>query len=99
MVVTSNPVSSPPAITLAVDCMGGDYGPRITLAACRAFLERHPEASLLLVGQPAALQGLTHPRARVVAATEVVGMDDPLEVALRKKKDSSMRIAIQQVKD
>ena len=80
--------------------MGGDHGPRVTLAACRAFLERHPEASLLLVGAPAALAGFAaHPRARVVPASEVVGMDDPIEIALRKKKDSSMRVAIQQVKD
>jgi len=80
--------------------MGGDHGPRVTLAACRAFLERHSEASLLLVGAPAALAGFAaHPRARIVAASEVVGMDDPIEIALRKKKDSSMRVAIQQVKD
>ncbi len=87
------------AITLAVDCMGGDHGPAVTLGACRAFLERHPEASLLLVGAPAALADFSHPRARIVAASEVVGMDDPIEIALRKKKDSSMRVAIQQVKD
>jgi glycerol-3-phosphate acyltransferase PlsX len=86
-------------ITLAVDCMGGDHGPRVTLAACRAFLERHAEASLLLVGAPAALAGFSHPRATVIGASEVVGMDDPIEIALRKKKDSSMRVAIQQVKD
>ena len=86
-------------ITLAVDCMGGDHGPRVTLAACRAFLDRHGEASLLLVGAPAALAGFAHPRAKIIAASEVVGMDDPIEVALRKKKDSSMRVAIQQVKD
>jgi glycerol-3-phosphate acyltransferase PlsX len=85
--------------TLAVDCMGGDHGPRVTLAACRHFLEAHPEAELLLVGAPAALEGLKHPRARVVPATEVVTMDDAVEVALRKKKDSSMRVAIQQVKE
>lgn len=86
-------------MTLAVDCMGGDHGPAVTLAACRAFLEHNPDAKLLLVGMPDALVGLTHPHARVVAASEVVGMDDTLEVALRKKKDSSMRVAIQQVKD
>ena len=86
-------------ITIAVDCMGGDHGPRVTLAACRHFLERHPDAELLLVGLPDSLAGLSHARARVVAATEVVGMDDPIEVALRRKKDSSMRVAIQQVKD
>jgi glycerol-3-phosphate acyltransferase PlsX len=85
--------------TLAVDCMGGDHGPRVTLAACRAFLDRELEAELILVGQADALAGFSHPRARVVAATEVVAMDDPVEVALRKKKDSSMRVAIQQVKD
>jgi glycerol-3-phosphate acyltransferase PlsX len=85
--------------TLAVDCMGGDHGPRVTLAACRQFLEHHPEAQLLLVGQPASLEGFVHPRARIVAASEVVAMDDAVEVALRKKKDSSLRIALQQVKD
>jgi glycerol-3-phosphate acyltransferase PlsX len=85
--------------TIAVDCMGGDHGPQVTLPACRAFLDNNPEASLILVGLPEALVGFAHPRARVVTASEVVTMDDPLEVALRKKKDSSMRIAIQQVKD
>jgi glycerol-3-phosphate acyltransferase PlsX len=85
--------------TLAVDCMGGDHGPRVTLAACRQFLQAHPEAQLLLVGAPAALESLQHPRARIVPASEVVAMDDHVEVALRKKKDSSMRVAIQQVKD
>ncbi len=78
--------------------MGGDHGPRVTLAACRHFLENHPDAELLLVGLPDSLGGLKHPRARVVAASEVVGMDDPIEVALRRKKDSSMRVAIEQVK-
>lgn len=86
-------------ITIAVDCMGGDHGPRVTLPACRNFLGHHPEAQLLLVGLPESVGAFSHPRARVVAASQVVGMDDPLEVALRKKKDSSMRVAIQQVKD
>jgi glycerol-3-phosphate acyltransferase PlsX len=86
-------------ITLAVDCMGGDHGPAVTLAGCRRFLDQHLDAELLLVGMPDALGGFAHPRARVVAASEVVSMEDPLEVALRKKKDSSMRIAIKQVKD
>lgn len=85
-------------ITIAVDCMGGDHGPRVTLAACRNFLEHHPEAQLLLVGLAESMAGFSHARAKVVAATEVVGMDDPIEVALRKKKDSSMRVAIEQVK-
>ena len=85
-------------ITLSVDCMGGDHGPRVTLAACRRFLQSHPDARLLLVGRPEALAGLSDPRAQVVQATEVIEMDDTVEVALRKKKDSSMRVAIEQVK-
>ncbi|MEY4317198.1 MAG: Phosphate acyltransferase [Pseudomonadota bacterium] len=85
-------------ITLSVDCMGGDHGPRVTLAACRHFLDTHPDAQLLLVGMPDALSSFHHPRAQVVAASEVVSMDDPVEVAMRRKKDSSMRVAIEQVK-
>ena len=85
-------------ITLAVDCMGGDAGIRITLPACKSFLDSHPDAQLLMVGQPDALQAFKHERAIFVAASEVVTMDDPVEVALRKKKDSSMRVAISQVK-
>lgn len=86
-------------ITIAVDCMGGDHGPEVTLPACREFLDRHPDAALVLVGLADVLKGFSHPRATVVVTTEVVTMDDALEVALRKKKDSSMRVAIQQVKD
>jgi glycerol-3-phosphate acyltransferase PlsX len=79
--------------------MGGDHGPRVTLAACRHFLDRNPQAQLVLVGRPEALSAFVHERAQFKAASEVVGMDDTVEVALRKKKDSSMRVAIQQVKD
>lgn len=86
-------------ITIAVDCMGGDHGPKVTLPACTEFLDAHPEARLILVGLPQAMVGFSHPRASVVTASEVVTMDDPLEVALRRKKDSSMRVAVQQVKD
>ena len=86
-------------ITVAVDCMGGDHGPKVTLPACAQFLETHPEARLILVGLPESFQGFSHARASVVTASEVVTMDDPLEVALRRKKDSSMRVAVQQVKD
>ena len=84
---------------LAVDCMGGDHGPSVTLPACRAFLAAHPEAELALVGRADVLApAASWPRCSVVAATEVVAMDDPIEVALRRKKDSSMRVAINQVR-
>ncbi len=79
--------------------MGGDHGPAVTLPACRSFLRNHPEAELLLVGRAEALaEAAGWERCRVVAATEVVEMDDPVEIALRKKRDSSMRVAIAQVK-
>jgi glycerol-3-phosphate acyltransferase PlsX len=79
--------------------MGGDHGPQVTLPACTQFLEQHPDAALILVGLPEKLSGFFHPRATIVPASEVVTMDDPLEIALRRKKDSSMRVAVMQVKE
>ena len=87
------------SVRLSVDCMGGDHGPAVTLPACKSFLASHPAAELVLVGRAEALaEAASWPRCRVVAATEVVGMDDPIEVALRRKRDSSMRVAIAQLK-
>ncbi len=67
-------------ITIAVDCMGGDVGPAVTLPACDAFLSSHPQAQLLLVGRPESFaawpQVLSNVRCRVVPAAEVVEMDD-----------------------
>ncbi|RFP78274.1 phosphate acyltransferase PlsX [Hydrogenophaga borbori] len=90
-------------ITIAVDCMGGDVGPVVTMPAAEAFLAGHPQARLLLVGRAEDLHAWSrltgHERCTVVPASEVVDMSDPIEVALRRKKDSSMRVAVQQVKD
>ena len=88
-------------ITLAIDAMGGDVGLNVTLPACFEFLRRQPDAHLLLVGDTQAIT--THalfaanPRISIIHASEVVTMDDALETALRRKKDSSMRVAINQV--
>ncbi len=86
--------------------MGGDLGPSVTLPASLAFLNAHAEAQLLLIGQATAMQGQAafvalrgHPRCQIQEASEVVTMDDPIEVALRRKKDSSMRVAINHVKN
>ena len=93
-------------IRIAVDAMGGDFGPAVTIPACLAFLQAYPDACLALVGQLELLQ--KHPqfaqlhsnsRCVVVNASEVVTMEDPIEIALRRKKNSSMRVAINQVKD
>ena len=79
--------------------MGGDHGPSVTLPACRSFLQDHPQADLLLVGTVEALKpAAAWPRCTLVTATEVVAMDDAVEVALRRKRDSSMRVAIAQLK-
>ncbi|WP_133620491.1 phosphate acyltransferase PlsX [Hydromonas duriensis] len=93
-------------ITLAVDMMGGDTGLTVTVPACEAFLNSHPHARLILVGDEKQIRAhvqaknlINHPRIRMVHACEVVAMDDAVEVALRRKKDSSMRVAINQVKD
>ena len=86
-------------VRLAIDCMGGDHGPSVTLPACRQFLDSHADAELLLVGTEAALAPAAGwPRCTRVVATEVVAMDDAVEVALRRKRDSSMRVAIAQLK-
>ena len=81
--------------------MGGDHGVSVTVPAAISFLSRHDDAEMVLVGLPDAiraqlkkLHALDHPRVSIVEATEVITMDDPVEVALRKKKDSSMRVAI-----
>jgi phosphate acyltransferase len=89
---------------IAVDAMGGDHGPSVTVPACVDFLADHPEAELLLVGIPERIElelarlGPRSPRLAVVPATQVVGMDENVRSAIRTKKDSSMRVAIDLVK-
>lgn len=86
--------------------MGGDHGPAVTIPAALSFLQHYPESELILVGLEDVVRAELrkckaehNPRLSVVHASEMVEMDDPLEVALRKKKDSSMRVAIELVKD
>ena len=99
MSAETTPLAPLQTVRIAVDCMGGDHGPAVTLPACRAFLDKHPAAELVLVGAEESLRSAAQwSRCSIVAATEVVTMEDPIEVALRKKRDSSMRVAIQQVK-
>jgi len=81
---------------IAIDCMGGDHGPSVTVPAAIRFLADHPAASLILVGREELLRPLLASRAedarlRVVNASEIVEMDESPAVALRNKKDSSMR--------
>ena len=92
-------------ITIAVDAMGGDIGLSVTVPASVAFLERQNDVKLLMVGDEAklqaALKSVNAPmdRISVIHASEVVDMDEDPRNALRHKKDSSMRVAINQVKE
>jgi glycerol-3-phosphate acyltransferase PlsX len=93
-------------VTLAIDCMGGDHGPSVTIPAAVNVLRRHDQLQLVLVGDEARVtsflqkEGVTaHPRIRIKHTTEVVEMDDKPSVALRSKKDSSLRVALQLVRD
>jgi glycerol-3-phosphate acyltransferase PlsX len=86
--------------------MGGDHGPTVTIPGALAFLKHQPEVELILVGLEEQVRAElkkhhaeSDSRLKIKHATEVVAMDDPIEVALRRKKDSSMRVAIELVKD
>ena len=86
---------------IALDAMGGDHGPPVTVDAARLALDEIAGLELVLVGDEQSLRheiekhGLgDNPRIRVQHASEVVGMDELPAVALKKKKDSSMRVAI-----
>ncbi|MEN9559011.1 MAG: phosphate acyltransferase [Pseudomonadota bacterium] len=86
--------------------MGGDHGVVVTVPAAVDFLQRHSNAKVLLVGQAEAIaaQLLSIPaeiksRIDTVPASEVVGMDESPTSAMKNKKDSSMRVALNCVKD
>lgn len=90
------------ATTIAVDCMGGDHGPSVTVPAALDFLRSHADARVILVGREDAIRQHTvgsEDRWSVRHASEVVEMDDPPAIAMRTKKDSSMRVAINLVKE
>ena len=85
--------------------MSGDLGAEIVVRAAHSCLEKHPNLELILVGDEEELNGLVtrivgnEKRLGIKHSTEVVGMSESPADALRKKKDSSMRAAINLVKD
>lgn len=92
--------------TIAVDAMGGDYGPSVTVPAALQVLSEHENLSLILVGdqevlrsQLASLKAKATNNLIIQHASQVVGMDELPSSALRSKKDSSMRVAINLVKE
>ncbi|HEX6138678.1 MAG TPA: phosphate acyltransferase PlsX [Casimicrobiaceae bacterium] len=93
-------------VTVAIDAMGGDHGPSVTVPAALEFLASAPGARVVLVGQPAPLEAAlarakaqAGERVSIRAASEVVDMNEPPADALRRKKDSSMRVAVNLVKE
>ncbi|HEX2585963.1 MAG TPA: phosphate acyltransferase PlsX [Steroidobacteraceae bacterium] len=98
------PLNTP--LTLAIDAMGGDVGPSATVPAVIEVLAEQPDVQCILVGQQAILEQLWlqqgrrfSDRLRIRHAEQVVEMGERAQDALRKKKDSSMRVAIDLVKE
>ena len=99
------------ALCVAIDCMGGDHGPSVTVPAALSFLATDADASVLLVGRESEIQATLAERSNKSAAAqfesridtlftdEVVEMDDPPAIALRSKRKSSMHLALKAVRD
>jgi glycerol-3-phosphate acyltransferase PlsX len=92
--------------TIALDAMGGDFGPEVVVPAAIAVLRRREDVQLMLVGDEAVLSPMLQshatsklPRLHIQHASEQVAMDEQPSVALRTKKDSSMRVAVNLVKE
>ncbi|MGH8509679.1 MAG: phosphate acyltransferase PlsX [Gammaproteobacteria bacterium] len=91
---------------IAIDAMGGDHGPPAVVPAAGAALRKHANLHVVLVGDEATLtkalsteQGIPSTRVSIRHATQQVEMDESPSQALRTKKDSSMRVAIDLVKE
>ncbi|MCB5187453.1 phosphate acyltransferase PlsX [Methylobacillus caricis] len=92
-------------ITVAIDAMGGDHGPHVTVPAALSAIKQDSQLNIVLVGlkevieaELAANHASVGPRLRIHHASEVVSMDESPQSALKNKKDSSMRVAINLVK-
>jgi glycerol-3-phosphate acyltransferase PlsX len=96
--------------TIAIDAMGGDVGPKVTVPAALSFLAQSPDCRALLVGRTDDIKAqlkksvargdasLTLPRLEIIEAPELVEMHEDVRSAIRHKKNSSMRVAIDLLK-
>ena len=98
--------TTPTPIVIALDAMGGDHGPHVTVSAALHILKKQDDIKLILVGDQAVLTATVGQvgtefgtRLEIQHASQVVAMDEPPSQALRGKKDSSMRVAINLVKE
>jgi len=94
------------SLTLALDGMGGDHGPTVVVPAALQALTEHKDLTLILVGDQQVLEREIRNHGATVGgrilirhASQTVAMDELPSVALRTKKDSSMRVAVDLVKD
>jgi glycerol-3-phosphate acyltransferase PlsX len=92
-------------VTIALDAMGGDHGPSVIVPAAVSMLSKHAYLRLILVGQVEVLEPMLTryqrrfgERLKLQHASQLVAMDELPSQALRGKKDSSMRVAINLVK-
>ncbi len=93
-------------ICIALDAMGGDHGPRVVVPAALEAVGACAHLRLILVGQRALIEpylkehrGLNHPQITLKEASQIVEMGELPALALRTKKDSSMRVAVNLVKE
>jgi len=89
-------------VRIAIDCMGGDHGVSVTVPAALRLAAEAADVSFLLVGRAKEVEaavGKATQRVEVVHAEEVVEMHDPPAIALRTKRNSSMRVAINLAKE
>jgi len=94
------------SLTISIDAMGGDHGPQVVIPAAISALKKHPNVNLILVGDQDTIkhhlqqnQVMDDPRLHIHHASQKVEMDELPSQALRGKKDSSMRVAINLVKE
>lgn len=93
-------------LTIAVDAMGGDHGPSVAVPAALTVLAQQPDVHIVLVGRQDAIDAALKEqgssagsRLTIRHASQTVDMDERPQEAMRKKKDSSMRVAIDLVKN
>lgn len=94
------------SLTISIDAMGGDYGTKVTVPASLDCLQENPDLKLILVGDEAVLMPLLtqalvdfQGRLSIQHASQCVEMDESPAKVLKNKKDSSMRVAINLVRD
>ncbi len=91
-------------LVVALDLMGGDFGPSVSVPAAKRALLFSPDLSLILIGDPSKCEPLlkkegliSHPRIKFIPSFKVVSANDKVGHALRHSEGTSMRMAIEQV--